>query len=185
MKDFSLETGNPSIFKMRIQNQHIDYPKIVYSLIEVSQHCNIKYEYNVEFDLIEFDRKLSGSMRYPGNYGMIPNTLAEDGDPVDVIMLDEGAEIKPNTLVKLKTLGLLEMVDDGEIDYKILCVSHNNQNFKSLEDVSQQELSAIQDFFKNYKNLDNKKVKIGLWKDLAFTHEYLINKYKNGGRGGS
>lgn len=170
---------------MRIKNQHIDYPKIVYALIEVSQHCNIKYEYNREFDLMEFDRKLSGSMRYPGNYGMIPNTIAEDGDPVDIIMLDEGAEIKPNTLIKLRTLGLLEMIDDGERDCKILCTSYLNQDLKSIKDVSKQELDSIKDFFKNYKNLENKKVEIKEWRDLEYTHKYLIKKYKSGGRGGS
>ena len=163
----------------------MNYPRVVYGLIEVSQHCNIKYEYNQQFDLMEFDRKLSGAMRYPGNYGMIPNTLAEDGDPVDIIMLDEGVEIKPNTLIKLKPLGLLEMIDEDEIDYKILCASINDLKHDSIEDVDKKELEKIKNFFKNYKNLENKKVIIKDWKDLEYTHQYLIKKYNNGGRGGS
>lgn len=166
---------------MRLTNQHMNYPCVVYGLIEISQGSNIKYEYNDQFERIEFDRKLKGSMVYPGNYGFIANTLAEDGDPVDIIMLNEDIKIQPNTLIKLKTLGLLEMVDEGEIDYKVICSSLDGNKYNSIEDVNSWNLKSIKDFFKNYKNLENKEVKIGDWQGIKFTHKYLIDKYKNGG----
>jgi len=174
--------------KMRLENQHFNYPEIVFGITEIKKYSSVKYEYNPAFDLIEFDRVLSNSMVYPGNYGFIPNTLAEDGDPVDFIMLESDPTLHPKTLIKLKILGYLEMIDDGDKDYKIIA-THQEGAIQDLSDINKEDLDKIQDFFANYKNLDNKKVSIGQWQNREVAKDYLNNKYipkeRIGGRGGS
>lgn len=171
-----IKGGGRWVCKMRLQNQHFDYPDVVFGITEIKKYSSVKYEYNSAFDLIEFDRVLSNSMVYPGNYGFIPNTLAEDGDPVDFIMLESDPTLHPKTLIKLKILGYLEMIDDGEKDYKIIA-THQQGSIGDIFDLTREDLDKIKDFFENYKNLENKEVSIGSWQNKEAANKYLSERY--------
>ena len=91
----------------------------IYCIIEIPKNSRVKYEFNEEFGMIEYDRTLQTAMDYPGNYGFIPDTMGGDDDPLDVILYNE-YPIYPNTLIKIRIIGALEMIDEGKEDYKIL-----------------------------------------------------------------
>ena len=111
-----------------------DFNDKIYSIIEIPKGSRVKYEYNEEFKMIEYDRILQTSMVYPGNYGFLPNTMGGDYDPLDIIFYNE-YEIMPNTLVETKIVGVLEMIDNGLEDYKLLGVPIRNKLINDLEDV--------------------------------------------------
>ncbi|NQX83467.1 MAG: inorganic diphosphatase [Mycoplasmataceae bacterium] len=142
------------------------------AIIEISKGSNIKYE--IENGKIKVDRILFGSMTYPLNYGFFENTLDWDGDPLDVLVLSDH-KFLPGTEVPIRIIGAVKMIDGGETDTKILGVidvdprySHINK----LEDVNEHILKEIKDFFENYKNLQNKKVKINGFEKI----KYAINE---------
>ena len=161
---------------MILNQQTEDFPESFYGVIEIPKNSKIKYEYNPVFNMIEFDRELSNSMIYPGNYGFIPNTLAEDGDPVDIVMLDTDPSMESGTLVKLKPLGLLTMFDCGNQDHKILTTSSKCSDIHDAGDVYSKFLAKAKDFFKNYKNLDEQNVRVEQWRSAKFAKEYLKDK---------
>ncbi len=156
-------------------------------LIEISKNSNVKYELDKEKNRIRVDRFLYTSMVFPFNYGFIPETLADDGDPVDVIVLSYG-EILPGSLIKVKPIGMLEMEDEAGKDEKIIAVPKEKIDpfwgkYENIEEIPQIYKDQIKHFFENYKTLEpGKWVKLKDWlgKDKA---EELINKaienYKN------
>lgn len=143
-------------------------------IIEISKGSNIKYE--IENGKIKVDRILYGSMTYPLNYGFFEKTLDWDGDPLDVLVLAD-QEFMPGVEVPIRIIGAVKMIDNGETDTKILGVidvdprySHINK----LKDINKNTLNEIKDFFENYKNLQNKTVKINGFEDS----EYAIKELK-------
>jgi inorganic pyrophosphatase len=163
---------------MKLNIQSEQFPNVFYGIIEIPKESNVKCELNEGFNMIEFDRELSNSMIYPGNYGFIPSTLAEDGDPVDIVMIDSDPHIEAGTLVKLKPLGILKMMDCGFIDNKILTTTSKDKSINDITDVYEKFLDKTKDFFANYKNLDNQKVVIGGWKGREEALGYLKDKIK-------
>ncbi len=147
-------------------------PKIgeVNVLIEIPKDSNIKYELDKESGAIFVDRFLYTSMQYPFNYGFVPGTLAEDGDPLDIIVLSEYA-VAPCTIIPSSVIGMLEMEDEEGIDTKILCVPSikidpNFGVYKNISDVPDATKNKLKHFFENYKTLEpGKWVKIKDWKD--------------------
>ena len=140
-------------------------------IIEISANGTpVKYEMDKESGLLMVDRFMPTSMHYPCNYGFVPNTLSNDGDPVDVLVLTP-YPVQPGTLMRCRALGVLQMTDESGEDYKILalpieksCVHYSHMT--SLADVSDVTLNAISHFFENYKKLEpGKWVKIGGWLD--------------------
>jgi inorganic pyrophosphatase len=108
------------------------------------------------------DRVLSGAMHYPEEYGFIPETLDYDGDPLDVICLNN-YQTFPGCYIPIKIIGVLKMIDGGEEDDKILAINAVDPRFSdinSLEDISKNKLDEISNFFSRYKELENKKVEI-------------------------
>ncbi|MEK7178798.1 MAG: inorganic diphosphatase, partial [Patescibacteria group bacterium] len=113
-----------------------------------------------------FDRVLYSPMHYPANYGFVPQTLWDDGDPLDVLVLSHEPFI-PGSLVECRVIGELPMVDGGEDDIKILSVPIADPRFKSTNDIDDIEphlLSEIKHFFEVYKDLQKKEVKVGIWR---------------------
>ena len=106
------------------------------SLIEIPKGCKAKYELDKETGLLRLDRMLYTSTVYPSNYGFIPRTLADDGDPLDVLVLCEGA-IYPMTLVTCRPIGVIKMVDSGDLDEKIIAVAVNDPNYKHIYDIKE------------------------------------------------
>ena len=138
--------------------------------IEIPKGGLVKYEYDKKADKIRVDRFLHGAMYFPFNYGYIENTLSEDGDPVDVIVLSSKSVV-PGCLMKCHTIGILEMEDEAGIDTKIVAVPDQKIDplFGKYRDVSQVDETTkekIRNFFEHYKDLEKGKwVKLKDWKD--------------------
>lgn len=153
-------------------------------LIEIPKDSKIKYEYDKERNLIRLDRFLFGTHRYPGNYGFIPKTLELDGDPLDVLILSNHA-LLPGSLATVRIIGGLDILDENEIDRKLLAVIINDPeylHFKSLKDLDHHKKAVITDFFAHYKDLENKTVKIKGWislKDSLNLINDCFKRYKN------
>ena len=138
-------------------------------IIEIPAECgSVKYELDKESGLLRVDRFMPTSMHYPCNYGFIPNTLAADGDPADVLVIAPYA-VTPGCLLRARGLGILNMTDEGGDDSKILAVPiektcQQMANIKTLKDVPKIMLDSISHFFQHYKELEpNKWVKIRGW----------------------
>lgn len=131
-------------------------------IIEIPKNSNIKYEYDIKTNKIAVDRILKGSNVYPENYGFIPNTLDYDGDPLDIVLISN-FKIYPGIEVDAKIIGVLYMEDQGEIDNKLIGVIDGDSDYNGIDninDIEKSRLNRIEDFFKNYKLLENKPVVI-------------------------
>ena len=153
-------------------------------IIEISADAGeVKYEYNKELGLLSVDRFMSTAMRYPCNYGFVPNTLSEDGDPVDVLV-ETTYPIQPGTLIRVRAVAVLNMVDDSGGDSKLLAVpidkiSNAYAHIQSLQDVPQALLNKILHFFSHYKELEPKKfVTIEGWADKDAAEKELLESIK-------
>lgn len=131
-------------------------------IIEIPAGSKNKYELDKETGLLRLDRVLHSAVHYPANYGFIPRTLAEDGDPLDVLVLGQ-EPIDPLTIVLVRPLGLLEMIDAGKPDLKVLAVSRDDPEFAHVHElgqVSPHRLAEITRFFIDYKVLEEKPVRV-------------------------
>jgi inorganic pyrophosphatase len=132
----------------------------------------IKYEMNKEAGTLFVDRFLHTPMRYPGNYGFVPHTLSDDGDPIDVLVANT-RPIVPGAVINVRPVGVLKMVDDGGEDEKIIAVPSPHLTKRYLKvmnytDLPEITLEQIQHFFAHYKDLEpGKWVKILRWGDAA------------------
>jgi inorganic pyrophosphatase len=144
-----------------------DFPNTINAVVEIPKGTNIKYEYNHIDGYFSYDRCLLSPMIYPSSYGFVPRTLAEDKDPLDILIYN-GAPISRGTVVRCRPLGYLSMIDNGEVDHKILAVPVNHiRNHQSLKDIDGLFLKLCENFFANYKSLSNhehKEVSVGGWK---------------------
>ncbi len=134
-------------------------------IIEVPKGSRVKYEVDKETGLICYDRVLYTPMHYNTNYGFVPQTLWDDGDPLDVLVMSE-EELVPGCLIKCRAIGVLDMIDGGDGDAKVLAVPCKDPRFndtQDITDVSKHFLEEIREFFRVYKNLQDKKVEVGEW----------------------
>jgi len=141
-----------------------DAPHTVNCVIEIPRDTNQKYEFDSEIQAFRLDRMLNSAMRYPANYGFIPSTLGEDGDPIDVLTYN-WTPMAMGCVVRCHVVGILEMDDGGEKDWKVLGrpVSSPKRSIKDIHNVNESFLAMAKNFFQHYKDLDGKKVKIGEW----------------------
>lgn len=141
---------------------------IINVLIEIAGGSKNKYEFDKELGAFALDRVLYSSVQYPYDYGFIPNTLADDGDPLDgMVLIDEPTF--PGCIIAARPIGFLEMIDGGDRDEKILCVPDKDPRYaqvKSLKDVPPHRLEEIAEFFRSYKNLEKKVTQILGWQDV-------------------
>ncbi|MGI0494275.1 inorganic diphosphatase [Alkalinema pantanalense CENA528] len=137
-------------------------------LIEIPAGSKNKYEFDKDMNAFALDRVLYASVMYPYDYGFVPNTLADDGDPLDgMVIMDQPTF--PGCVIAARPIGMLEMIDGGDRDEKILCVPDKDPrytNVKSIKDIPQHRLDEIAEFFQTYKNLEKKSVEILGWKDV-------------------
>lgn len=146
-------------------------------LIEIPKGSRNKYEYDFELKKIRFDRMLFSSMMYPADYGFIPETLALDGDPLDVLVLG-GEPTFPMCVVEVRPIGVFHMADEKGPDEKVICVPVSDPIWNLLEDLSDINphlLREIGHFFQVYKDLEKKKVDVGGWGDAAEAYD-ILNK---------
>ena len=142
-------------------------PKVIkpddfYAVIEISKGSNCKYELDKSSGMLKLDRVLFTATHYPANYGFIPRTFADDGDPLDVLVLCS-APIIPMTLVRVHPIGVMRMVDGGKLDDKIIAVPVSDPQFqgiKSMDELPGHLFDEIMHFFKVYKQLENKKTSV-------------------------
>jgi len=149
-------------------------------VVEIPKGSRIKYELDKSSGLIRFDRVLFSAMHYPGDYGFIPQTLWEDGDPLDVLLLTR-EPLVPACLVKARAVGVLDMIDGGEGDAKILAVPISDPRFSHIKDLSNVNphiLKEIKHFFSTYKQLQDKVVEVGEWKDKSEAIKYIEKSFK-------
>ena len=143
------------------------------AIIEISKGSNLKYEISKESNLLRLDRVLHTSMFYPGNYGYFPNTIAGDGDPLDVLVLTDYS-LHPGIIVDCKIIGVLLTVDEKGTDEKIIAVPSDkvDKSYKRINDINdipKLTLDKIEHFFSNYKSLENNKwVKTDGFKNSKF-----------------
>ena len=160
-----------------------DVPDEINIVVEISKGSKVKYELDKDTGLLEVDRVLYSSVVYTENYGFIPQTLADDDDPLDAIVLMQ-EPIQPMSLLEVRPIGLLPMVDEGENDENILCVHVEDPQYEAFTHVNElpeHRLNEIKQFFKEYKNLERKEVEVGEISGPEDAVEYIrraIERYK-------
>ena len=132
------------------------------AVIEIPMGSSVKYELDKQTGLLKLDRILYSAVYYPANYGFIPQTLAEDDDPLDVLVLCQEA-VAPLTLVQARTIGLMTMIDSGKKDHKVLAVAVNDPEynvFREANELPPHRLNMLRRFFQDYKKLEGKEVEV-------------------------
>lgn len=158
-------------------------PGIINVLIEIPGGSKNKYEFDKDMNAFALDRVLFASVKYPYDYGFVPNTLADDGDPLDgMVMMDEPTF--PGCVIAARPIGMLLMIDGGDRDEKILCVPAEDPRYnevKSIKDIAPHRLEEIAEFFRTYKNLEKKVTEIKGWEDVDAVNplvEECVKAYK-------
>ena len=155
-------------------------PKDLFVVIEIPANSSVKYEVEKESGAIFVDRFLFTAMHYPFNYGFIPGTLAQDGDPVDVLVVSAQPVI-PGSVIRCRPIGMLIMEDEAGMDEKVLAVpiSKLDKTFEQIKDVNdlpQITLDKVKHFFEHYKDLEpGKWVKLKDWKGREDAEKYVLN----------
>jgi inorganic pyrophosphatase len=137
-------------------------PQQFQSVIEIPFGSSVKYELDKKSGLIRLDRVLYSAVYYPANYGFIPQTLAEDDDPLDVLVLCQEAVV-PLTIIHARAVGLMTMIDQGKPDHKIIAVATDDPEFNSYREAGQMphhRLLMLRRFFQDYKQLEGKAVEV-------------------------
>ncbi len=161
----------------------IQAPNIINVIVEIPKGSQNKYEYDKTNNVIKLDRVLYSPLHYLGDYGLIPQTLSDDGDPLDVLVLMTNPTY-PGILLEARPIALLKMKDTQETDDKILCVPISDPRFASYNDVTDVEehvLKEISHFFQVYKDLEGKKVLVVGWGTEEEAKRIItdaINSYK-------
>jgi inorganic pyrophosphatase len=139
-----------------------DIPQEFNAIIEIPFGSSVKYELDKASGLIKLDRVLYSAVYYPANYGFVPQTLAEDDDPLDVLVLCQETVV-PLTLLHARTIGLMTMIDGGKKDHKIIAVCVDDPEFNSYREAIEMpphRLMMLRRFFQDYKKLEGKAVEV-------------------------
>ncbi len=161
-----------------------DIPHDIYVTIEIpAQSSPVKYEVDKDMDALLVDRFMSAPMFYPANYGYVNNTLADDGDAVDVLVITP-YPVVPGSVIRCRPVGMLNMTDEAGIDAKLIAVPHEKltpmySDILDIEDVPQLLRNQIEHFFENYKTLEkNKWVKVENWQNAAAAKKVILDGYQ-------
>lgn len=148
-----------------------DLPNDIYVVVEIpANHAPIKYEIDKDMDALLVDRFMATPMFYPANYGYIPHTLGEDGDPLDVLVVTP-YPVQPGSVIRCRPVGVLNMTDEAGSDAKLVAVPHSKlttlyENVQDVDDLPVLLRDQIAHFFENYKDLEKGKwVKVEGWAD--------------------
>lgn len=159
-------------------------PDKINAVIEIPYGSNVKYEIDKTSGAVVVDRVLYSAVFYPANYGFVPNTLADDGDPADILVINE-YPLQAGSVIPCRLIGVLVMEDEAGMDEKLLAVPVGKidprfDDIKSIDDLPKATLNRIKNFFETYKLLEpNKWVKIKGFKDLKTATEILDKAIKN------
>ncbi|HBO69073.1 MAG TPA: inorganic pyrophosphatase [Deltaproteobacteria bacterium] len=125
-------------------------PEEVQALIEIPKGSKVKYELDKGTGLIRVDRILYSSVMYPANYGFIPQSLGDDGDPLDVLVLMQ-EPVSPLSIVRARPIGIMTMLDQGQKDEKILCVHLDDPEYRVYGNIDEEAVEAIRDAMGSYR----------------------------------
>ncbi len=142
-------------------------PEAVNAIIEIPLDGVNKYEYDKKLHVFRLDRSLYSPVHYPGDYGFIPSTKAEDGDPLDILILADTPSFT-GCLMEARPIGVLEMTDQGIADQKILAVPTHNPRYSEVHNYSgvyRHVLREMEHFFSIYKDLEGKRTRVSGWGD--------------------
>lgn len=137
-------------------------PEVVTGIVEIPTNTRAKYELDKESGLLKLDRVLYSSINYPANYGFIPRTYCDDGDPLDILIMSQ-IEVVPMCIVQANVIGVMRMLDEGEADDKIIAVASNDMSVNHYKDISELPphfVIELRSFFEDYKKLENKSVQV-------------------------
>lgn len=135
-------------------------PSVVNGIIEIPKGSKAKYELDKTAGLLKLDRVLFSAVHYPANYGFIPQTYCDDGDPLDILVICS-IDVEPMCIVEAKVIGVMRMLDDDQYDDKIISVAKNDMSVNYINDIEElppHTVVELRRFFEDYKKLENKKV---------------------------
>lgn len=158
----------------------MDMPEIINVVVEIPKGSMNKYEYDKTNNMMKLDRVLFSPFHYPGDYGIVPQTLSEDADPLDALVLVTNPTF-PGILIEARPIGLLQMTDDGDLDDKVVCVAMHDPRYLHTTDITDIEdhyRSEIAHFFQVYKDLEGKKVEILGWKSSKDAKRVIVDSHK-------
>jgi inorganic pyrophosphatase len=166
-------------------------PNVVYVIVEIPKGSRNKYEYGKELGIIKLDRVLFSSLHYPGDYGLIPRTFYDDGDPLDVLVMINEPTF-PGCIIEARPIGLFKMLDQDKADDKVLAVPARDpifDDYKDIKDIPRHFLREVAHFFEVYKDLEGKRTKPIGWEsaDVAKAEidraiKLYWDKYSKGAR---
>jgi inorganic pyrophosphatase len=142
-----------------------DAPEVIYVIVEIPKGSRNKYEYGKELGVIKLDRVLYSSLHYPGDYGFIPRTFYDDGDPLDVLVMINEPTF-PGCIIEARPIGLFKMLDQGLADDKVLAVPASDpifDDYQDIKDLPRHFLKEVAHFFEVYKDLEGKRTKPVGW----------------------
>lgn len=146
-----------------------DTPDVIYVIVEISKGSRNKYEYGKELGVIKLDRVLFSSLHYPGDYGLIPRTLYDDGDPLDALVMTNEPTF-PGCIIEARPIGLFKMMDQGLADDKVLAVPASDplfDSYRDIQDIPQHFLKEVAHFFEVYKDLEGKRTQPIGWEPAS------------------
>ncbi|XP_058787795.1 soluble inorganic pyrophosphatase 4 isoform X1 [Vicia villosa] len=144
-------------------------------VVEIGKGNKVKYELDKKTGLIKVDRVLYSSVVYPHNYGFVPRTICEDGDPIDVLVIMQ-EPVLPGCFLRAKAIGLMPMIDQGEKDDKIIAVCADDPEYRHFEDIKElppHRLAEIRRFFEDYKKNENKEVAVNDFLPASAAYEAI------------
>jgi len=137
-------------------------PDVINAVIEISKGSRLKYELHKESGMMMLDRVAHTTNVYPGDYGFVPQTYWEDGDPLDILVIGD-TPVLPNTLVSVRVVGVMNMIDGGESDDKVIGVYDDDPRYDDImdiKDISSHRLDEIKHYFETYKDLQDTHVEV-------------------------
>jgi inorganic pyrophosphatase len=155
-------------------------PRVLRMVVEIPKNSSNKYEFDHTLGVFKLSRTLYSPIHYPGDYGFVPGTIAEDGDPLDILAMVSSPSFS-GCLSYVRPVGVLDMIDGGEVDHKILAMSlrdPRHDQVKSFDDVFPHIKREIEHFFSIYKELESKPMPMGKWRGLEAACEVIVESRK-------
>jgi inorganic pyrophosphatase len=152
-----------------------DPPDVIYVIVEITKGSRNKYEYGKELGVLKLDRVLFSSLHYPGDYGLIPRTFYDDGDPLDVLVMINEPTF-PGCIIEARPIGLFKMLDQGLADDKVLAVPARDpifDGYRDIQDIPQHFLKEVAHFFEVYKDLEGHRTKPLGWEPVSVAKEEI------------
>ncbi|QNR25406.1 inorganic diphosphatase [Croceimicrobium hydrocarbonivorans] len=157
------------------------FPSYVNGIIEIPANTRAKYELDKDSGLLKMDRVLYSSMYYPANYGFIPQTYCDDKDPLDILVLSQ-ITVVPMCMVSARVIGVMRMLDGGELDDKIIAVAENDMSVNHIHDISELPvhfLKELKNFFEDYKKLENKTVEVEDFQNAEIARKIVLQSLED------